>query len=247
MNKYSKKIFIVFGLVYFVQGIQGLSTLPIFFWLKDDIGLTVTQMTSYGALIGVAWLIKPIWAFITDSVAIKGSHRKSYIVLAYVSIIAICVYISMNGLTLSSYLVLMSIVSLALAFSDVACDGLMVEVGQKFDICDKLQSVQWACVSIASVLTGVTGGYIARYLGVRFSTGVIGGIMILVLVYITLIDKTPERKAKKILNTGKCLNGIKEGVKNKKLWISVAFLFCLWASPSFGTSKLLHDRYFTYI
>mmetsp|Transcript_6600 Transcript_6600/g.22736 ORF Transcript_6600/g.22736 Transcript_6600/m.22736 type:complete len:588 (-) Transcript_6600:3150-4913(-) len=68
-------------LVYFVQGIIGLSRLAINFYLKDDLGLTPSEVTYITSASSIPWLIKPLYGFLSDSVPIFGYRRRSYLFL----------------------------------------------------------------------------------------------------------------------------------------------------------------------
>jgi Na+/melibiose symporter-like transporter len=52
---------------------------------------------------------------------------------------------------------------LPLPFSDVVIDALMVEAGQPRGMTGRLQSIQWACLYAATVLTGVVGGTLTQW------------------------------------------------------------------------------------
>ncbi len=51
--------------------------------------------------------------------------------------------------------------TIGVAFVDVVVDALMVEEGQPRGITGTLQSVQWACMYGAAILTGWLGGYLS--------------------------------------------------------------------------------------
>ena len=53
--------------------------------------------------------------------------------------------------------------TIGVAFSDVVIDALMVEEGQPRGLTGRLQSVQWAAIYAATILTGVLGGYLSQY------------------------------------------------------------------------------------
>ena len=68
--------------VYFVQGILGLARLAVSFFLKDELGLSPSQM---GALTGIAalpWVIKPVFGFLSDGLPLFGYRRRSYLILS---------------------------------------------------------------------------------------------------------------------------------------------------------------------
>jgi len=232
MKRYGK-YFALFSLIYFIQGINGITSMPIFFYLKNDLGLSVQEMAYLGSVIGVAWIIKPLWAIIVDSVSIYHSNKKSYIIIGYIVIMSMMFYVALTGLTLNKYIAVSMIVSLALAFCDVSGDGWMIVVGQKNDICDKLQTFQWSAVSVASIIVGLVGGYLAKNYSYNVAYFIVGLFVMLAVIYVAFINKTEENYNKKAFNR-KCMGGLREGFRNKQLWLSATFLLFLWFSPSFG-------------
>ena len=68
-------------LVYFVQGILGLSRLAKDFFVKDELGLDPAQASLIFSASSVPWLVKPLWGFISDSIPLFGYRRKSYLAL----------------------------------------------------------------------------------------------------------------------------------------------------------------------
>src|SRR4029434_9079534 len=57
---------------------------------------------------------------------------------------------------------LFTLMALGLAFTDVLTDAMMVENGRPRGLTGAFQSVQWACVTVASVAVGELGGSLAE-------------------------------------------------------------------------------------
>src|SRR5262249_9040769 len=76
----------------------------------------------------------------------------------------------------------------AVAFSDVVTDALMVDVGQPRGLTGRLQSVQWACLYAASVLTGSLGGFLTETglsrLGFLIGAALSGVTLILAVAFV---------------------------------------------------------------
>src|SRR5204862_6934535 len=62
---------------------------------------------------------------------------------------------------------LFTLMGLGLAFTDVLTDALMVENGRPRGLTGSFQSVQWACITLASVLVGEIGGQMAETRSLR--------------------------------------------------------------------------------
>ncbi|GFY85055.1 major facilitator superfamily protein [Actinidia rufa] len=73
---------IAVAMVYFVQGVLGLSRLAVSFYLKDDLHLEPAETAVISGFSALPWLIKPLYGFISDSFPLFGYRRRSYLVLS---------------------------------------------------------------------------------------------------------------------------------------------------------------------
>jgi len=238
-NNKIKKLYLLFMLVYFAQGIYALPGQAIFYWLKETMGLTVEKISYIGALSTIPWTVKPIYGLISDLIPVYGYRRKSYLIINYILIALSGFYVYFFGLTVPSLITINILCATAFAFNDCAIDGVMVEAGQKYNMTGKFQSVQWGAINMASLLTGLCGGLIAKYLNYQYANLFVSIFIVGILIF--LIKSYKEKKRPSKINK-KCLKGIKLAIKNKQLWLALAFLFCLWFSPSFGTALMFKMR-----
>jgi MFS family permease len=129
-TRYASNLAILFGVVYFAQGMWHLPRQSLVIALKDG-GLSAVEVAMFFSLSRIPWLIKPVYGLLSDSVPLFGRRRKSYVVLA-------ALLASAAGATLAvapepSYrqlTALFILMALGLAFSDVLTDALMVEQGR---------------------------------------------------------------------------------------------------------------------
>lgn len=73
---------IAVAMVYFVQGVLGLSDLAVSFYLKDDLHLDPAETGVISGFSSLPWLVKPLYGFISDSFPLFGYRRRSYLVLS---------------------------------------------------------------------------------------------------------------------------------------------------------------------
>src|SRR5262245_52621414 len=159
----------LFGLLYFVQGIveptDGLLSQPIKSLLRNwDYSAAATAW--FIAILSLAWAIKPLYGLLTDFVPFAGSRRRGYLLLttAVASISMTTVYfLPLTSERAVVLLVLLLPSAVAIAFSDVVIDAMMVTTGQQHDMTGRLQSVQWACMYAAMIVTGVVGGALSQW------------------------------------------------------------------------------------
>jgi hypothetical protein len=55
--------------IYFVQGAMTLSQLAVSFFLKDDLGLSPTEVASMVGITMIPWTIKPLYGLVSDGLA----------------------------------------------------------------------------------------------------------------------------------------------------------------------------------
>ncbi|MEI7751374.1 MAG: MFS transporter [Candidatus Omnitrophota bacterium] len=230
---------IVFAAVYFfsMNGLGSLPGLAINFLLKDKAGLTPEKMAYFQAITLIAWVIKPLWGLISDLFPIFGSRRKAYLILT--SLLAAAAWLVLAFLPDQSgarlLLLLMTLIYMAYAFQDVVSDGLMVETGQPLNMTGQFQSIQWAAVYVAMIISSFAGGLVAELaqkgaLSYRSIFGMTAVFPVLTAVIVLLLVKEPprshlEREAEL---------GLRDVFRHRGLWILAAFLFLWNFSPSFG-------------
>jgi len=233
----NKKLFWIFALsasVYFTQGIEGLPGQAFFYYLKETLGWSPSTIMYIGTIVGIAWLIKPLWGYLMDVFKLK---KRDWILLNLLIDSIASLLIGVWAIPIAIIIALQTMKSMNAAFRDVAVDGLMVVEGQKNNCCGRIQSVQWIAITIASILTGIGGGYIAEHF--NFQIGYLLLIPIFVLVAIPALLYKEDAPAREKFDFIK----IKNLVKDKRYLIGgVLFMFFYCYSPSFGTPLLFIQR-----
>ena len=159
---------VLFGLLYFVQGIveptEGLLSQPTKSLLRHW-EHSAASAAWFGAILSLPWAIKPLYGLLTDFRPLAGSRRRSYLLLttsvAFVGMIGLY-FLPLNPTMALPLLLWLSIPAIAIAFSDVVVDALMVEVGQPRGLTGQLQSIQWTCLYAATIFTGIVGGALSQ-------------------------------------------------------------------------------------
>jgi hypothetical protein len=268
INKKLLWIYLLSGAIYFTQGIEGLPGLSLFFYLKETLGFTPERIMYIGAITGLAWIIKPIWGYLCDNFL----TNKKWIVFSLLSSIGIAGYFGLSSITpLALIIILLSLANFNSALRDVSVDGIMCIDGKETNTCDKIQAVQWISITIAAIIVGLAGGYVADHFSFKIGYLLLIPIYFLiieiVLKYRTTITKNPEpsciscRYFEKcggskynICDVYKCemykynhnilqtIVSYKELFINKKFLIVCLFLFLYKFSPSFGTPLSFIER-----
>lgn len=89
-----------FGLVYFLQGVCQYTALinqPIKNFLRVTMGYNAEQSASLFFVVGLPWMIKPIYGLVSDYVPLLGYRRKTYLLLC--NLAAAACFLWMSGIT----------------------------------------------------------------------------------------------------------------------------------------------------
>lgn len=234
------KLFWIFTLssaVYFTQGIEGLPSQGLFYYLKETLGFPAEKIMVINSVIILAWLVKPIIGYVIDN----SFSKKSWIFIALILDVLIVLILGLVAMPVLTLITLLLINSTNTAFRDVSVDGIMCVEGKIYNATGRIQSVQWISISISGLLTGVLGGYIAHRWGYR------AGFLCLLPFYLLVGIFASFYKETKVQNnnpaTASSLFGdLKKLFTNKELIIVSLFIFLYKYSPSFGTPLFFIQR-----
>lgn len=260
MNKKLFWIFLLSSAVYWTQGIEGIPSMAFFFYLKEKLHLDASTIMYYGSLTTLAWLIKPIWGYLCDNYFTK----KTWILISLLGSLAISVILGLSPfVSMLGLITLLMFANWNSAMRDVAVDGVMCVEGKEANECGRIQTIQWASITIASTIVGLVGGYIADHFNYQF------GYLCLIPIYLVITgimlrykekdgeyyirdDIWPSRRWNKehtdyidLSAKPKLLDRIysyKELFTNKKFLFACLFIFLYNFNPSFGTPLMFIER-----
>lgn len=157
----------LFGALYFLQGFgeptEGLISQPVRSLLKSW-GHGASEIATFTAILALPWVFKPLYGIVSDFVPLAGSRRKSYLIIGSVAaalvLIGLFTFPSRTG-GYAGLLAWLLIPTVAVAFSDVVVDALVIEQGRPLGLTGRLQAILWACMYAATIITGVLGGYLS--------------------------------------------------------------------------------------
>ncbi|PYN22158.1 MAG: hypothetical protein DMD99_17695 [Candidatus Rokuibacteriota bacterium] len=252
----AKRLAVLFGVVYFAQGMWYLPNQTITIVLKER-GLAASQVADFFLITIIPWLIKPAYGLLSDFVPLFGRRRKSYFLLtcalaaaaglilaggdaiAYGEIRTVDLF-GVTRFTLVPGVGLFTAMALGLAFTDVLTDAMMVENGRPRGLTGAFQSVQWACITVASVLVGELGGFLAeaRSLRVAFLLAACFPLISL-FMGVFFVRETPVRADTAAF--GQTWRAIRAALGAREIWVVAGFIFFFWFSPSFGPAFLYYQ------
>lgn len=225
-------LFILSAAVYFLQGIEGLPALAVSLWAKETLHMKDFEVQRLLSWITIAWLIKPIWGFLSDSYLTK----KRWIYISLVSGGILCALLGLlNCQSLGMLVVLMAILNWTISVRDVANDGIACVAGKAANVTGKFQAIQWGAINVAAVVATLGGGLVATHLNYR-----IGYLLLipLILPMFFILRRVKE----KYCETTKPQRKDYSLLLNKQFLIVALFLFLYKTAPSFAVSLFYMER-----
>ncbi len=125
------------GTLYFVQGMPfGFQTGALSAYARSQ-GMSLRAITFLGVLLGLPWLLKPLWAPLVERYgSVRLGARKSWIIPMQAGIALVCVAASfvVTGSSLAPLFALIFLMNLFAATQDIAVDGLAVDLLRDRDL-----------------------------------------------------------------------------------------------------------------
>jgi len=238
MNKKLFWIFLLSSAVYFTQGVEGIPSMAFFFYLKEKLHLDASTIMYYGSLTTLAWLIKPIWGYLCDNYFTK----KTWILISLLGSLAISVILGLSPfVSMFGLIALLMFANWNSAMRDVAVDGVMCVEGKEANECGRIQTIQWASITIASTIVGLVGGYIADHFNYQF------GYLCLIPIYLVIAGivlryRPTVSQNRASVSLFKTIYSYKELFTNKRFLFACLFIFLYNFNPSFGTPLMFIQR-----
>lgn len=224
--------YLLFGIVYFVQGALALTAVAMPIFLRDSLGLSISEIATLTAIATIPWTIKPLYGFITDYYPIRSLRRKPYLLIASLLASFGWFLTALNG-TYYAILFAQLCAALGIAATDVCVDGLAVEKSTP-ERKGKIQTICWGGRSLGAVIAGVSGGYLLNFFPTQSIFVFTGVLPLLTFGTVLFVKEKPYPPIKK--RVGDFLkNMVVTFYHTKMLWWVSAFLFLWFIAPSFGT------------
>jgi MFS family permease len=229
--------------LYFVQGLgdpaSGVLAQPLRALLKlrgEDAGGIAAVM----ALLALPWSLKPVFALIADFVPLAGSHRRHYLLAvtcaAALALIGVAL-LPTEMHSLRTLFGLLLVAALAVAWSDVICDAVMIEFAQPRALTGRLQALQWTALCGALLVAGAAGGWFTQMHALGAAAVLCGMtwlcVVALVARYVVDNPRPPD-------NARATAHALRAAARSPALLWLMLFLF-LWSfNPSWETVQYLH-------
>lgn len=161
MLKHSRDIAVLSGIVYFIQGAMGVTGVALPLFLRS-LKWSISEIAAVSSIAAIPWVVKIIYGLLSDSYPLLGYRRKAYLIMF--SLCSVLGWLGMVVLPAEKAWILAAMIlsNLGFAATDVITDGLVVEHSNEFTS-PIYQSIAWGSRSMGSVVSGVTGGWLAQH------------------------------------------------------------------------------------
>lgn len=159
MLRQTKDVAVIAGLIYFLQGALGISSIALLLYLRG-LSWSVTEITAVNSIAAIPWLLKIAYGYVSDTYPLAGYRRKSYLIIY--SLISALGWLGLALLPGEKNWILLSMVftNIGFAATDVITDGLIVEHSTQ-QTSSVYQAIAWGSRSFGSVVSGFVGGWLA--------------------------------------------------------------------------------------
>jgi hypothetical protein len=154
--------------MYFVQGVAepsaGLLAQPLQRTLERSWGLPIDDVSAFFGWIAFPWALKPLYGLCVDFLPFGRSRRRNLALAATTTTALGFLFLTLFPIRtgeLTALFVPLVCVNVAIAFTDVVVDALMISIGQPLGITARLQAAQWGSIYAAQVIMGLVGGLLA--------------------------------------------------------------------------------------
>jgi len=224
-------------LAYSNQGVSSLPQQCFYYLTREYWHLNFATIGLIGWVVGLAWYCKVFFGIIAD----KIQDTRKYLILSYLSILAVYAFIIIFGLNLVTLIITGLLINIFIGFADTNVDKQMVQAEKKYNLKGRLQAIQWTALGIGGLVVALGGAYIANYfpehLNYKVAYGIAGIIPICMLIYLFKYYKNKKKSITKY--------NLKENLKklkSTKLIIGLIFIACLNFCPSFGNALMAKLR-----
>ncbi len=232
--------------MYFIAGATSLAGVATTFFYKDDLHLSIAQLSILGSIAIIPWSIKPLYGLLSDRCPIWTLRRKPYLFLAGLAGAAgyLAMALWVHGFAAAAAASTVSAFGFALA--DVIVDGIVAERSSTQKQAGKLQSLCRAALMLGALVVAYLSGYLVEQIGARNVFFVTGALPLCTSLFAVFMHERPaeERQTFSVRETWRSIRG---ALTPALAW-SIAFLFLWRATPSSGGAFsyfLIDELHFT--
>jgi folate/biopterin transporter len=234
---------LVIGTVAVTHGLAGIADLAVAYLYKDEFLVSPSTYSFLMTATNVAWILKPLWGFTSDSVPICSKRRMPYLMgFALLSAVLWIALASSHYISLA--VLILSLNSVCTAFCNVIAEALVVEESQRQGATQsqatKNVTFFFALRAIGYMLTAYLSGFLIEALSVR---AVIALTAVFPAILFTVAWVLPEDPIsyKNSISMSTQLSLFKSFVCRRGIAVPTLFIFIFVSTP--GTSDAMFFFY----
>jgi BT1 family len=215
--------------------------LPIRRLLKEELGVSQSQMAMFFGIGALAWYVKPIAGLLVDSIALFGTHRRYYLIISSLAAGALWVFLGMVSHSYPMLLAGVVVMQCMLVIGSTVLGGFLVERGKLLMAEGRLVSCRMFFEQACDLIAGPLSGYLA---GLTFGTAaLIGAAIAVVAAPIAAVGVTEPIQGKFTIRRGKyVLSDIKSMLTSRTIWLVAIFSLIASIPQSFGTPLYFYQK-----
>lgn len=203
------------------------------YWLMDHVQVTPAQMAAIFGVVSIPWCMKPAFGFISDSYALFGYRRKSYMILAAYAASVMWMILPFCPHDEFVLTLVMMLSSAGMCFADVMADSLLVTAAKKETDTKRgtIQSWSWGLRFVGGLLASATGAVAYEQLGYAQVFLLNSMIPVAVAVLACYIEEDTTFKPTDWRKTGSTLCS---AIRQPGIYKPALFLFLICVTPGYG-------------
>ncbi|NJO71343.1 MAG: folate/biopterin family MFS transporter [Oscillatoriales cyanobacterium RM1_1_9] len=221
-------------MVYFVQGILGLSRLAVSFFLKDDLAMSPAEVSALFGIVALPWVVKPLFGFVSDGLPILGYRRRSYLVLSGLLGTSSWLMLAYWVKTPLAATLAITLSSISVAISDVIVDSLVVERARNESVGNigALQSLCWGTSALGGMITAYLSGFLLEVFSSQTIFLITASFPLIVSLTAGLIVEEKVGNTSNLDTVKQQISQLRQAVTQRTIWLPTAFLFIWQATPT---------------
>ncbi len=220
--------------VYFVQGILGISSLAVSFFLKDELKLSPAEVAALLGITMTPWVVKPLFGFLSDGLPLFGYKRRPYLFLS--GVIGTFAWIALATLVETAWQAILALLlsSLSVAVSDVIADSIIVERARKESLSasGSLQSLCWVILALGGLITAYLSGWLLEHFSTKTIFGITATFPLLVSAVTWLIVEKPIVYSLNTVTVKHQIKQLRRAISQKVIWLPIVFIFIRQCTPT---------------
>jgi predicted MFS family arabinose efflux permease len=214
--------------------------LPFTLLLKNHLHMPAQRVATFWAIATFAWYVKPVVGFICDAYPLFGTRRRGYLLTGTLLSGLFWLTFAIAPREYGSFVVVMTLLNLAMVTVSVVVGGLQVEVSQRYGATGRLASLRTALEGVMNLAAGPAGGFLAVC---AFGWTAAAGAGVMLSFLPVVIWLYPERRGARanaaVWATAR--SHMRAIVRSRAMWGATGLLFLVYLAPGFQTPMLYYQ------